>query len=45
MKFYFLDSRLRGNDTLRLAPREERGYFFRLKCYNSSRRVLLTLLS
>ena len=34
MKFYFLDSHLRGNDTLRLTPRKERGYFIRLKCYD-----------
>ena len=31
---YFLASRLGGNDTLRLASREERGYFIRLNCYS-----------
>jgi len=33
LKFYFLDFRLRGDDTLRLARRGEASYFIRLKCY------------
>jgi len=30
---YVLDSRLRGNDTLGLAPSGETSCFIRLKCY------------
>jgi len=36
MKFYFLDSRLRGKDTLGLAPGGEATCFIRLKCYETS---------